>query len=175
MSMQSTDVGASTDAGIWYKNPMVLMVIAIPLVAVIVSFTMLAIAIKTFDGVVVDDYYRQGKEINRILERDEMAVNLGLQAIVEFEHGTLLVSLESVKHVNWPDELVLRILHPTQAGRDLTIELERQYDQRYAGTVSDITTGEWFVQIDTPEWRLTNRAKLSNNSQIVLNNSRSDR
>ena len=64
----------------WHKQPMVWMIITIPAISVIVGMLMLMLAIRSDDGLVVDDYYQHGKEINRVLERDQLAAEYGLQA-----------------------------------------------------------------------------------------------
>jgi uncharacterized protein len=58
---------------------MVWFIIAIPLTSVFTGFTMLYLAESTKDGMVVDDYYRKGKEINMLLARDQAAARYGLR------------------------------------------------------------------------------------------------
>ncbi len=59
----------------WYRLPIMWLVIAIPLAAVIVGSILLTISIQTFDGLVEDDYYKKGKEIDRVLKRDMAALS----------------------------------------------------------------------------------------------------
>lgn len=51
----------------WWKFPYVWMIIAGPVAAVIVGFTMLFVALNSPDPVVAQDYYRRGIEINKTL------------------------------------------------------------------------------------------------------------
>ena len=76
---------------------MVWLVIAIPLSAVIVGMIMLTISIQTFDGLVEDDYYKKGKEINQVLARDEFALSNGITAMVtlDAQTGVVVIDLES--------------------------------------------------------------------------------
>ena len=60
------------------------MVLAIPASAVIAGAVMLVLANATWDGLVADDYYQQGMQINRSLARDAEAARLGLEAAVSF-------------------------------------------------------------------------------------------
>ncbi len=55
------------ERSVWYREPYVWLLIAIPACAVVAGFVTLALAIATDDGLVVDDYYWQGKQINRVL------------------------------------------------------------------------------------------------------------
>ena len=64
----------------WYREPLVWMVLAIPATAVLGGVVMLVLANATWDGLVADDYYRRGMQINRSLARDAEAARLGLRA-----------------------------------------------------------------------------------------------
>ena len=66
--------------GNWKREPLVWMLIAIPLSAVIMGVVMITLAIQSYSGLVVDDYYKKGKQINRVLARDKFAYELGLAA-----------------------------------------------------------------------------------------------
>ena len=71
----------------WKREPLVWMLIAIPLAAVIMGVVMLTLAIQSYSGLVVDDYYKKGKQINRVLARDRFAYELGLAAGFELRDG----------------------------------------------------------------------------------------
>ena len=49
---------------------------------------MLRMSIVTSDGLVSDDYYKEGRAYNKTLERDEMAAQLSAQAIVRLDDVT---------------------------------------------------------------------------------------
>ena len=68
----------------WYREPLVWMVLAIPAAAVIAGAVMLVLANATWDGLVTDDYYQRGMQINRSLTRDAEAARLGLEATLAF-------------------------------------------------------------------------------------------
>lgn len=62
----------------WWRYPYVWMVIAGPVSAMVVGFTMLFVALASPDPVVAQDYYRRGLEINRTLaERPLMPAMAG--------------------------------------------------------------------------------------------------
>ena len=62
----------------WYREPLVWLVIMIPFAAVVMGAVMLTLAVSTFDGLVTDDYYQKGLQINRSLERDALAASYEL-------------------------------------------------------------------------------------------------
>ena len=57
----------------WKQEPMVWLLIAIPLSAVIMGVVIITLAINSYSGLVVDDYYKKGKHINRVIARDKCA------------------------------------------------------------------------------------------------------
>ena len=82
--MQSSIPSASNGVRC-YREPFVWLLIAFPATAVVVGFTLLGLAIYSDDGMVEDDYYRKGKEINRVLARDQAAAKHGLESTLAFD------------------------------------------------------------------------------------------
>lgn len=72
---------AHTDTKPWFKYPLLWLVFFFPVAAVVAGLITLTIAIKTDDGVMVDNYYQKGKEINQVLARDKATTRMGLTAI----------------------------------------------------------------------------------------------
>ncbi len=145
-----------TKSNRWYREPFVWMLIAIPLTAVIVGFVSLALAIRSDDGMVEDDYYRRGKEINRVLARDQAAVSHGLESRVELDdaHHELLVRLTASHIVTLPDNIELKFLHATRAGLDRSLILPRHADGTYRAPLPELALGHWNVQLAAQDWRL---------------------
>ena len=57
----------------WYRMPLVWMLILIPGSAVIMGVVMIWLAISNEDGLVADDYYKQGKTIIVVTHAPEIA------------------------------------------------------------------------------------------------------
>src|SRR5690606_30434138 len=68
----------------WYREPWPWFLIAGPAVVVLAGVITTVLAVRSSDGVVADDYYKQGLGINRTLERDARAQALGIAATVQF-------------------------------------------------------------------------------------------
>ena len=168
MSTPHRDASANQAGLPWYRYPTVLLIVAIPATAVLVGFAMLAVAFATFDGVVVDDYYKHGKGINQVLHRDETARTLGIVADISFDELIVTADLHAEEAITWPESLSLRILHPTQAGRDIVVDMSRETGQRYTADQMTINPGEWILQIETDQWRLSNRVSIEKNSVLKL-------
>lgn len=140
----------------WYRVPFVWLVIALPLTAVIASFITLGLAISSDDGVVEDDYYSRGKEINRVLARDQAAAARGLQGRVELDDAQrqLLIRLTDRAQGSIPDNVELKFLHATRSGIDRILILARQPDGGYRAPWPELAPGHWNVQLAAQDWRL---------------------
>jgi len=145
----------------WYREPYVWLCISFPLAAVIAGTATAVIAFRGFDGVVVDDYYKQGLGINRVLERDQRAAALGLRARFDYDHAarTLTVRIgadaASTLPDTLPDTLDVRFLHATRGGRDHTVSLARTPSGDWFGVVPPLAGGHYHLHLEGPDWRLT--------------------
>ena len=94
------------------------MVIAIPASAVIAGAVLLVLANATWDGLVADDYYQRGMQINQSLARDSEAARLGLGATLAFPApGVVEARLTGAAAVLGGDRLNLRFARAARAGR----------------------------------------------------------
>lgn len=150
----------------WYRERMVWMLICIPLSAVVMGVIMITLAVRTWDGLVVDDYYKHGKEINRVLDRDHRASKLGLSANLVMDLALQKVSVGVSAENGDPGTgpVTLRMLHPTQAGFDFETQLALGPDGRYHGVTKALRESDWIVQLDTSNWRLNKRIRVQGNS-----------
>ena len=141
----------------WYRQPMVWLVIAIPLSAVIVGVIMITISVITFDGLVEDDYYKKGKEINQLLARDEFALDNGISAIVNIDDqtGIIVIALNSAAGYQFPEQMGISLLHPTRSRQDVKLLLTLGPDGRYYSELLQPLSGvRWYFRISEPNWRL---------------------
>jgi hypothetical protein len=153
----------------WYRQPMVWMIIAIPLSAVIMGGVMLSLSISSFDGLVADDYYKKGKEINRVLERDSYARAYDLSAVVTINpSGEVLAELKHEPGLLRPDQIQLKLLHRTRSGLDKTVPLEAFGNQHYRGNLEALVASHWLVQLETDTWRINGQATLPGDQSIQL-------
>jgi hypothetical protein len=154
----------------WYRQPLVWMLIAIPMSAVFGGIATIIIAVKTDDGLVKDDYYTAGKQINRVLARDHAATTLGLHSAVHFDidANTTTVNLASRSDAALPGEVTMELLHATRAGFDQTLTLQRTADGKYFGLLPQLAQGHWVVQLSADEWRLSGDLYLPGDTNVVI-------
>lgn len=145
-----------SDTRPWYREPFVWMLIGLPFVAVVYSLYTAYLAYATRDGLVVDDYYQKGKEINRVIDRDHAAARLGLRAALELEprRDEVAVRLSARHGVTLPEFIDLRWLHATRAGFDRRERLTRQRDGSYRADLPTLAPGHYYVQLEAQDWRL---------------------
>lgn len=154
----------------WYKQWMVWMVIAPPAAAVVAGIITINIAINSDDGLVVDDYYKQGLGINQTLQRDQLARDMGLDAAmaIEGEVVTLQFDTEMTDPV-----LFLSFIHPTQSQRDIKVNLGLFASNAYKAQMEQPLTGNWNVLLEPEDksWRISGRINMpaDKTSQLMPN------
>lgn len=144
----------------WYREPYVWLLILFPATAVFGGIITIYLAVSSNDGLVVDDYYKRGLEINRTLERNKAAARHGLEAIVNFnnakEHKFVQLYLKAHPDSDYalPNQIKLSFSHHTRAGFDQNIVLNNIGDNIYQGFLPELVLGSWNVQLEADDWRL---------------------
>lgn len=153
----------------WYRQGWPWFLIAIPAVAVITGMTTLWLAVTTADGLVVDDYYQEGKTIEKTIARSLKAAELGLVADVRLRADEVTVDLSAASGATIPATLVLTISHPTRAGRDQTLILKRR-DGVFVAPIAPLTLGRWLLQVEDEAhtWRMNGTANVPADAVIRI-------
>lgn len=140
----------------WYREPYVWLLIAFPLLAVIGGSITGILALESDDGLVVDDYYNQGLEINRVLERDQAAVNQGIEVRLQIarEQHRFRLFLSGNENFKPPAQVSVSFLHATRSGYDRKVLVSSNDGNLYQGGLPDLVPGRWNVQIETESWRI---------------------
>lgn len=139
----------------WYREPWPWLLMAGPFAVLVAGAITIWIAFATSDGLVTQDYYKQGLAVNKMLAMEESAARLGVTAQVDFssDRHRIVVLLAQAD----PAELTVRFAHSTRSGHDLVVRLARVGAGRYeAAVASELPPGRWNVQLEGPrgEWRL---------------------
>jgi len=110
--------------------------------------------VKYEDGLVADDYYKQGLAINQVIRRETAAAELDMRARILFGENRVRVFLTGP---GLPQELVLRLVHRTRAGLDRETRLRRDANGWYEGGLPATASGRWnlFLEDGDRNWRLT--------------------
>lgn len=144
---------------------------AAPAAAVVAGAITLALAIGSFDGLVAEDYYKQGLAVNQQLARTEKARELGIRGDIVLEDaagGPVRIALEG-KAANVED-VVLTLSHPTRAGLDQRIKLTPTANATYAGRIAAMAAGRWHVIVESAAqgWRIRGELQIPQQTRGAL-------
>jgi len=140
----------------WYREPWPWILMSGP-AAVLAAGTATAwIAFASADGLVAEDYYKQGLAINKVLLREEAARRRGISAEIRFQPHKLVITLKGEE----PEALFAHLAHATRAGHDLRLRLERSEAGDYEAQLPPLPPGRWRVVIQDPRatWRIAREA-----------------
>ena len=153
----------------WYRVPMVWLLIALPLSAVAGGFTTLWLALRSDDGLVVDDYYRRGMEINRDLDRDRAAAARGIKAQLQLDDARRSLRIElSLPAAQQPAQLEVQLLHATRQGYDRRFAIARGVDGVYSAPLVGMAPGRYYVQLAAGDWRLLGSLRFPDESRFEI-------
>lgn len=140
----------------WYREWWPWLLMAGPAAVIIAGGATIWIAFASADGLVADDYYKQGLAINRVLAREDAARRLGLSTEVELDGGTLTIKLHGAK----PEALFVHLAHATRAGYDVRLRLGPTAAGTYAAELPPMPPGRWRIAIEDPRgsWRILKEA-----------------
>lgn len=164
-----TTIASGRDTGPWYREPWPWLLMAGPLIVVVAGFVTAWLAVTSSDGLVADDYYRQGQAAGETLARSRHAEALGLQAGIALKAEGIRVRLGSVAEMALPPALQVTLSHPTRAGLDQKSRLRRDGDA-YAGTINLPAAGHWLVLVEdeAKTWRLMGSVLLPSAGEVVI-------
>lgn len=147
------------DSAPWYRHFYVWLLIIFPVISVIGGIVTLVLAIRTYDGLVVDDYYKHGLEINQTFERDRVADRKDLSASLQIEKDNpyFRVILRGNESFRQPAFVSVSFLHATRGGQDKASTLHKLAGDVYEGVLPDLAPGTWNILIEGQDWRLLKR------------------
>ncbi|MCZ4305131.1 FixH family protein [Zoogloeaceae bacterium G21618-S1] len=151
----------------WFRQAWPWFLVSLPLTAVIAGFITLWLAVVSDDGLVADDYYKQGLALQQSIVRDHEAARLGLVAKLRFGGGQVMLNLSSTDTV-MPPTVFLRLVHPTRHDMDRAISLVGDNGNYTAST--DALDGRWQVLLEDESraWRLTGTIELPAETEVRL-------
>ena len=134
----------------WYRQRWPWLLMAGPPAVLAAGAVTTWIAYASADGLVAEDYYRQGMGINRRLAREEAARAQGISAQVELS-SSLTVTLQGAA----PEALFVHLAHATRAGHDVRLRLVPS-GGKYVAELPPLPPGRWHIAIEDPRgtWRL---------------------
>jgi len=140
----------------WYKERWPWILMAGPATVIVAGVITVYLAIVSNDGLVTDDYYKQGMTVNQQLQRDHQASSIGLHADVMRSDMNVRLLLRSAGDAKLPEKIVLKLAFPTRAGLDQAVEMVSEGQGFYSGKLTADVSGRWLVSLEDPagQWRL---------------------
>jgi hypothetical protein len=137
----------------WYRERWPWLLMAGPFVVVVASLASAWIAVRSDDGIVAEDYYKQGLLINQKLARTAAAAKRMPDATISIGgDGGVRVHLYGAAQV--PSRLQLTLGRPSERGHDRPVNLVRTSDGEWVGAMPEIASGRWIVSLESEMWRL---------------------
>ena len=140
----------------WYRHLWPWLLISGPAAVIVAGAATMWIAFASADGLVAEDYYKQGLAINKRLAREDVARRLGISASVTLRGEHLKIDLQGEK----PEALFVHLAHATRAGYDVRLRLTPARDGSYEADTGALPAGRWRVVIEDPRgrWRIAQEA-----------------
>ena len=130
----------------WYRQLWPWLLIAGPATVLLAGAVTAWIAFASADGLVAEDYYKQGMAVNKLLAREERAAELGLSADIQLTTKSIVVRLRGAA----PEALFVRLAHATRAGHDQRLRLAPVRPGVYQADVPELPAGRWHIVVEDP-------------------------
>ncbi|MGL4767692.1 MAG: FixH family protein [Formosimonas sp.] len=145
-----------------WKNPWFLLVIGLPAIVVVACFVTLYLAIVSDDGVVSDDYYKEGLAINQDLRRDKQARAYELKASLTLHDKQAELHLSGTPAANaaltgMPIKLVLQNMGLPAQDQTLTLVPSEKAGVWRTTLTQTAPKGVWHIRLESGDWRLSRK------------------
>jgi uncharacterized protein len=136
----------------WYREPWPWLLMAGPAAVLVAGAATTWIAFASADGLVAEDYYKQGLALNRVLAREDAARRLGITAEVDVASSVIKIHLKGQS----PEALFVHLAHATRAGYDTRLRLAPASPDVYTAELPALPAGRWRIAIEDPRasWRI---------------------
>ena len=131
----------------WYREPWFWLVMSPLVLVVLVTMTMVSIAVRHADDTVSDTYYKDSRMYHFTAEQDERAQQLGLAGLLQFQPQEHTVSLDLNGNFDYPQQLLLTLSHPVEADLDRHILLSQISAGRYRGDIDGQLQHRWYLRL----------------------------
>jgi uncharacterized protein len=140
----------------WYRCVAPWLLMAGPFVVVVAGFITLWLAIRSNDGLVADDYYKQGLAINQTIAQGQRAEALQLEARMLMRAGQVHVYLKQREGTTLPRHVSAKFSNEARSGVDRSVELAGS-DGEFHSAMPDLPHGRWGILLEDADrtWRLS--------------------
>lgn len=161
-------IAANRNSKPWYREPWPWFLMSGPMLVIIAAFVSAWIAIRSSDGLVTEDYYKEGMVAGETLTRSKHAEELGISAGLRLTDDQVLIRLTTLQPEK-PTALNVTLSHPTRAGIDQKSVLKLN-GEAYSGKLNLPASGRWLVLIEDEArtWRVMGSVVLPAAGEVVI-------
>ena len=151
----------------WYRYAAPWLLMLGPFVVVVAGFITLGLAIRSNDGLVAEDYYKQGLAINQTIAQAQRADALQVRARLQIGGDRLHVSLSQREGTSMPPRLRLSFSNEARSGVDQSVELEG-IGSEFHGAMPTLPSGLWLVLLEDGDrtWRRSKPVRIPHDGEI---------
>lgn len=160
--MISNEMNKPRIAKPWFREPWPWLLMSGPAVVIVAGITTAVLAVRTHDGLVADDYYKQGMSVNKDISRDLNAKTANIQASAAIDSTERRIVL-SVQHIPAKIKtLNLVFARATVSGKDRLVTLQRSDQNTFIGALAPLEVGKWYATLDDDSrtWRLVSNVNI---------------
>ena len=141
----------------WHKQPLIWLIIGLLGATMLASFGMLFLAATNAPDLVIEDYANIEELTNKTRAQDQLAADLGLEAVVRSNGTAVQVVLTSTNDRPLPATIVIRTHNSTRAALDTQSML--QGAEGYYGGTLQFPDNAYDLHIEDTDstWRLSKR------------------
>lgn len=123
-----------------YKQFWPWFLFGLPGIVVVAGLSTWYIAYRHADQLVVDDYYKNGLAINKVLRKQNLAESLNISAAIKVSGNLVQVRLDNSNAA----ALQLDFYHPLEAASDTSLQLAHQDKGIYQGRLKQPISNRWY-------------------------------
>ncbi len=151
----------------WYKQFWPWFLMSLPGSVVVACMITIYIAITTSDGLVDDDYYKEGLAYNRIVASDQKAASIGRsgELLINPDNSSFEIRLQGEQ---LDDKVMVKFAYATLDDFDMEIIVSHIGNGIYRGNYTKLIEGKWLIKIqpEDKDWRI--RGILQYPSQLTI-------
>ncbi len=153
----------------WYKEPWMLLVAGVPIIAVCWGMVIITLAVTGKDSLVSDSYYKDGMAYTENREWRDKAKRLQVTGSMTYNDGEIRATISGYLDEQ-PSFLQIQLIHPTLESKDETVLLQQMADGSYLGLANNNHLGKRKIWLQSPEqeWMIKDEALLANGKAVVL-------
>lgn len=128
------------------------------------------IATRDGTGLITDNYYQDGLEINRQLQQDQAAKVAEVYVTLTFSETEQQLGMTLAGNIPPPQTLELMLTSPVDPARDATFELTHTGDNHYQSPLRKMPAGRFYLRLtpDNNNWRLKGEVILPATGPVMI-------